>query len=200
MTDYDCVVAFKNGDERGFNNLFKKYHNYIKAYAWSIYIRVSDCEAEALEDIQQNLIIKCLLNQLNNIDVERLQPNFNFNVFLSGYLKSYTKYYIDKYRKKGHVLSYDQYKESEREITKFSVKIQMEKSLSYNPTDTYIEQLETSKDRIKKQLSKKEDRLFKYVEKGYTLEKIGNKLGVSTSKAFHLKKDLKEKCYNILEA
>ena len=206
-TDYENIVEYKqNGSQKAFNELYNKYYKYVREYARNIYYKVNECDGGvSQEDIEQNLIEKCILQQLNNLDVRRIKPNFNFKVGLSMYLKGYRNYYMRKYKKSGLCYSYDQevidiqsFECKKRGLELSSVGFQINKKLSYSPEEEYIDKIDNTRQSLNDRLNKKEQRFLKYLEKGLTLNQIANKLPVSMGSIGKLKKELKEKCYSIV--
>jgi len=205
-TDYENIINYKqNNSQEAFNELYNKYYKYVREYARNIYYQINECDGGiSQEDIEQNLIEKCILQQLNNLNIRRIKPNFNFKVGLSMYLKGYRNYYTRKYKKHGLCYSYDQYTQEvdynghRTTNSRSSLGYKIESKLSYSPEEEYIENLNQSRQTLNDRLNKNEQRFLKYLEKGLTLNQIANKLHVSMGSIGKMKKELKEKCYSIV--
>ena len=210
-SDYQNIVEYKGGSQKAFNNIYQKYFKYIRRYAWNLYYEITDYDGGVSEeDVLSNLIEKCFVNQLNNIDINRIRPNFDFKVGLTKYLKAYQSYYRRKYKKLGVVYTIEDATHNTlgtmMEKTSYGIQHsnttringQDLKKLAHDPTPEYIENLNQSRQTLNERLNKKEQRFVKYLEKGLTLNQIANKLHVSMGNIGKMKKELKEKCYSIV--
>jgi len=206
-TDYENIVEYKqNGSQEAFTELYTKYYKYVREYARNIYYMINECDGGiAQEDIEQYLIEKCIMNQINNMDISRIRPNFNFQIRLAKYLKGYRNALTRKYKRRNITYSYDHevvdvrsFEDKKRGNTIHSIGFQINKKLSYSPEEEYIDKIDNTRQSLNDRLNKNEQRFLKYLEKGLTLNQIANKLHVSMGSIGKLKKELKEKCYSIV--
>lgn len=198
--DYINIKAYKEkGDQKAFNRVYKKYFRYCHAYSLNIYrLTLDHNHALGIPDILGQLMEKCFLNAIEKTDLNLIQPNYDFKVRLSGYLKAYTKSIIKDIKKYGYVLDTDIITNFEKATTN-SLRFKLAKKLSYNPTPDYLEQIESSKETLIKNLNKKEIKFIKYLEQGKTLGEISTKMNIPMGSMGAFKKQVKEKCYQILE-
>ncbi len=201
-SDYENIVDYKlNNSQKAFNNIYKKYQRYCREYARKLHseIQIYD-NGIGQEDLEQDFMERCILKQLQNIDINRLSPNFTFKVGLSMYLKAYQNLYKKRYKKGGISLSIDaisvNHRYHENRITHITGRYSFKK-LSYDPTDEYVEKL-SSEEKLKKQLSKKEYRLVNYLKKGMNLKQISEKMKMPYNDLRSWKSEVKEKCYQLV--
>lgn len=210
-SDYVNLINYKiYNNSRAFDNLYIKYKKYIQIYAKTIYSKINSFEhAISLDDVFQNLIEKCFLSVIKKINIELIHENFSLKIFLSNELRIYSILYYKKYKKckkinldfellssktKNHIYRNDTYNDVSSNLWRKWIN-----TISYNPEDTYIFQCDNIKEKIRKNLSERENKMLTFLDQGYKLKQISETMNIPMGSIGALKKRLKLKVQKIME-
>lgn len=196
-SDYENIKLYlENNDQQAFNRLYHKYFKYCLAAANKIYkLSIPYSNSLGIPDIAGELFEKCFLQTIRKTRLKDIQPNYDLKPRLAGYLMAYTKSMMNHITKYGYIVPIESILDRNGgEITK-----EITIKLSYDPTESYIENIQNAKVRLMKKLNRKEILFVQYAEEGKTLKEISEKIDVPFGSMGAFKNKLKQKCKTILE-